>query len=109
MYILCIFKRKLLSILSIDKKYQIFQFLDPILKDYFFSFVFIFGYMFFPSYFAHVLFKSELIRKRALSNYTGFLGYQFFIFIISIICDCIIRFLLSTSFKFSGHGTPGGL
>lgn len=88
-------KTSLMSLIKVRRIRQ-FQPLGTFFKDYCFSFVFNLGYMFFPSYFVHVLFKSELIRKRALSNYNGFLGYRFFIFLINIVCDCITRFSIFT-------------
>lgn len=66
--------------------------------------------MFFPSYLVAGSFKSKLIRKRVLRNHAGFLGYQFFVFLISIISDYIIWFSICCSpspFYFTGHDLTG--
>lgn len=89
-------KRKTVAALEKVMSVRSFQPLSSILQDCCFFFIFVLSYMFFTSYFVHVSFKSELIKKRALSNHSGFLGYRFFIFLISIICDCIIRFSVFT-------------
>lgn len=66
--------------------------------------------MFFPSYLVAGSFKSKLIRKSVLRNHAGFSGYQFFVFLISIISDYINWYSIfcSTSpFYFTGHDLAG--
>lgn len=94
-------------VLSENKKsIRYFHFLRPVLPNGFLSCGCFFGYMFFPSYLVSGSFKSKLIRKRVLRNHAGFLGYQFFVFLISIISDYIIWFSIFFSpspFYFTGH------
>lgn len=83
-------KLKIQSSVKIKKSRRYFYFLRPVLPNGFLSCVCFFDYMFFPSYLVAGSFKSKLIRKRVLRNHAGFLGYQFFVFLISIISDYII-------------------